>query len=65
MKNKRIQYIDQICLAIKNILIDRTYYEISHIHISLEWDKGEEPYLSWEFHGENKDTVTIPESEDK
>ena len=63
MTNKQMQYIDQICREIKNVLIDRTYYEIEHIHVSLDWYKGEEPHLTWIYHGKNENDVTIPESE--
>ena len=65
MTDKRMQYIDQICCEIKNVLIDRTNYEVEHIHIILDWYKGEQPHLMWEYYGKNADTVTIAESEDK
>ena len=63
MTDKRMEYIEQICREIKNILIDRTYAEITHIHVSLDWDKGEEPYLFWEYHGKDETEVTIAECE--
>lgn len=63
MKDKKMAYIDQICREVKNILIDRTDYEISHILVQLDWYKGEKPRLSWQYYGNNEDTVKIEESE--
>lgn len=63
MKDKKIAYIDQICRAVKNVLIDRTNYEIYHIRVQVDWYKGEKPRLSWQYHGNNEETVEIAESE--
>lgn len=57
--NKRMAYIDQIACEVKNILIDRTHDEISQISIVINWVKGEDPHIYWDYKGYSEHDVTI------